>query len=327
MICRSRSSRIGEASVRASVRAAHVRALAEVPDSWPPILVDRQSHEIIDGVHRYHAAASIGKPTISCALFDGSAHEALLEAIHRNVQHGLPLSLKERQTAARRVLTRYEGWSDRKIARLCGLSPSTVGGLRDRSSVKNEQSNGRQGIDGRVRPTDAGGLRQRIEQAVQSSPGASLREIASLVGASPSTVKSVRDRVRNGNGLSVVEGEKSLEKAITAQFVHPQNGNGHRVTVPMNGLPRSDGNLLLGSPPSRRHESNWGSDTAISATADGAVFSVWFSRTLIEEDWYEHVDSVPLSRSYEIADEARRRARCWNTFADLVERRTRGGRG
>ena len=213
--------RKGEFSVRSNVRDAHVRTLAEVPESWPPILVDRQSHEIIDGVHRFYAATFIGKPTISCTLFDGDAHEALLEAIHRNVEHGLPLSLKERQMAARRVLSRCEEWSDRKIARLCGLSPSTVGGLRDRSSVENEQSNGRQGIDGRVRPTDAGGLRQRIEQAVQSSPGSSLREIASLVGASPSTVKGVRDRIRNGNGLSVVDGEEGLE-GITAQLAHPQ---------------------------------------------------------------------------------------------------------
>lgn len=114
--------RKGEFSVRSNVRDTHVRTLAEVPESWPPILVDRQSHEIIDGVHRFYAATFIGKPTISCTLFDGDAHEALLEAIHRNVEHGLPLSLKERQMAARRVLSRCEEWSDRKIAALWAVA-------------------------------------------------------------------------------------------------------------------------------------------------------------------------------------------------------------
>jgi hypothetical protein len=37
----------------------------------------------------------------------------------------------------------------------------------------------------------------------------------------------------------------------------------------------------------------------------------------------EHLPGVPISRAYQVVDEARRRAKFWLAFGDLLESRTR----
>jgi hypothetical protein len=65
-------------------------------------------------------------------------------------------------------------------------------------------------------------------------------------------------------------------------------------------------------------------DPALTATERGQEFSVWFERTgVTAEDWTDHIDSIPVSRVYELADEARRRAAQWQEFAAVLEGRVR----
>ena len=60
---------------------------------------------------------------------------------------------------------------------------------------------------------------------------------------------------------------------------------------------------------------------ACSSTDDGARFATWFDRYDVDEAaLFEHPAVVPVSRAYEVIDEARRRARFWSQFADSVER-------
>jgi hypothetical protein len=51
-------------------------------------------------------------------------------------------------------------------------------------------------------------------------------------------------------------------------------------------------------------------------------FAERFERTSIADEWICHMQSVPLSRVYEIADEARRRAKAWTDFAASLNHRT-----
>ena len=117
------------------VDQAHVRALMEVADRWPPILVQRSTLRIIDGVHRLYAARSLGWHRLRCAFFDGDASEAIIEGVRRNVEHGRPLTLRERKLAADRVLTMRPFWSDRLIGETVGLSATTIGALRQKQCV------------------------------------------------------------------------------------------------------------------------------------------------------------------------------------------------
>ena len=66
------------------------------------------------------------------------------------------------------------------------------------------------------------------------------------------------------------------------------------------------------------------SDLACRSAPDGDMFCAWFDRgRLMEDEVNRFVLTVPLSRVYEIADEARQRSQLWVAFADRLERRVR----
>jgi hypothetical protein len=65
----------------------------------------------------------------------------------------------------------------------------------------------------------------------------------------------------------------------------------------------------------------WQDDRAL-ASLDCAGFMAWFKQTSVDDaDCWRHVGDVPLSRVYIVADEARRRANSWSTFAAALEDR------
>jgi len=301
---------IGESPRGAEVNRSHVQVLAQLEDRWPPILVTRAANEIVDGVHRYHAALMLGRARIRCLFFDGDPEDAFIEAVRRNVDHGLPLSLRERQQAAIRVLNYRTIWSDRRIAVLCGLAPSTVRRLRECSTVQITQLNRRQGRDGRIRPVDSGELRRQTELVLRSQPNASLREIARLVGTSPTTVRTVRAKlvaVHGGSG----DGPIAL---ISPSTQMPRQA---KTEVPALSVQGQDAGRNQSS------ASTWSRDVAMRSTLGASAFCEWFARTELGIEWQDHVAAVPLSRVYDVADEARMRAVNWRNFADALENRAR----
>ncbi|MFD3510264.1 ParB N-terminal domain-containing protein [Nocardia sp. NPDC058666] len=134
-----------------AVNIEHAQMLAQVDSGLPPILVHRGTMQVIDGLHRLHAARSKGARTITARFFEGSVEEAFVLAVESNSDHGLPLSLKDRKAAALRLVAMYPVWSDRRIATVTGLDHKTVGVIRRRTSGEIPQSTGRLGRDGRVR--------------------------------------------------------------------------------------------------------------------------------------------------------------------------------
>jgi len=148
----------------------HTKVLAETAASLPPILVHRNSMQVIDGNHRLQAAKSRNAETICVRFFDGSEEEAFVLAVEANNSHGLPLSLADRKSASRRIIAQYPQWSDRKIAEITGLAHKTVGAARRRSSGEIPQTTTRLGRDGRTRRLrDNGPERGRLEVAENSS--------------------------------------------------------------------------------------------------------------------------------------------------------------
>jgi ParB-like chromosome segregation protein Spo0J len=257
---------------------AHVAVLAELDGRWPPILVRVHDRAVVDGHHRVAAARMIGQTTVAARWFQGNDDDAFVEAVRINVQHGLPLTVEERKSAASFLLVDHPDWSDRRIAEVCALSPRTVGRLRAAASDEVRPA-GRVGRDGRLRSVNPQSARRQIIEAVSASPTASLRAIAREVGTSPETVRRIRQRVQR----------ESLTESGTAEIVAID-------------------------------------DTAVASTSDGQRFAAWLNHTGVGDDWQRHVDTIPLSRVYEVADEARRRARAWTEFAEAVEGRARSRR-
>jgi hypothetical protein len=270
----------------------HVERLVVAAGEWPPIVVSRADRVVIDGSHRVAAARRLGFATIEAVLFDGSPEDAFVEFVRRNVTHGLLLTLAERKRAARRVLRSHPAWSDRRVAEVCGLSPKTVGRLRVERGCPSEggpQLDGpvRIGRDDRARPVSRASVRPRVVAALHAEPNASLRAIAAVAGVSPETVRLVRMNLR---------GEPSTD------------------------LPNID--RAPRSTTSAEEPAAWRTDAALRTAECGEDFLAWFERTALGEDDVARVQMVPLSRVYEIADEARRRSDAWLQVARVLEARS-----
>jgi ParB-like chromosome segregation protein Spo0J len=266
--------------------SGHVAALAEMDGRWPPIVVRGGDNVIVDGRHRVAAAGMLGRTTVAAVWFHGTDEDLYAEAVRRNVEHGLPLTIDERKGAAGRLLANHARWSDRRIAGICGLSARTVARLRTAGSdgAGDGSSEIRVGRDGRLRSMRPESTRERILEAVKASPEASLRAIARAVGTSPETVRRVRQRAHNRSGQSIDAAAERV--AAKADLV------------------------AVGDP-------------ALASRSDGHRFASWFKQTSAVVDWTRHVEAMPLSRIYEVADEARRRADAWTHFAEAVETRVR----
>jgi hypothetical protein len=164
----------------------HVLALAEVLDRVPPVVVDKRTMKVIDGVHRVEASRRTGRTEIRAVFFDGSETDALVVAVQANVRHGKPLSRGERQAAAGALLRRCPERSDRWLAEVCGLSHSTVARIRQAAAALGPGV--RTGRDGRRRPVDPAAGRAAIAKALAEEPASSFRQAAAAAGVAPSTV-------------------------------------------------------------------------------------------------------------------------------------------
>lgn len=181
--------------------ARHVRLLAEILPKLPPIVVHAPTMQVIDGVHRVMAARSRGERTLRAELFHGSRGDAAIEAVRRNTAHGKPLSVREREAAAMRLLEAHPEWSDRRIAEVCGLSAGTIARLRGSTADDSARATSRVGRDGKARPVDPTQLRHTIADALRADPDASIRAIARRTGAAQGTVRDVRKRLSQGDRI------------------------------------------------------------------------------------------------------------------------------
>ena len=186
----------------------HVKALAALQTPLPPIIVQRTTMRVIDGMHRIRAAELRGETTIGVKFFDGSEADAFVLAVKTNIAHGLPLTTTDRKRAAVRIIASHPHWSDRMIAAATGLAPGTVAALRRRRSTDPDGSDRpdgpvatRIGQDGRVRPLDIADGRRLAGRLIAENPSLSLRQIAQAAGISPETARDVRKRLSRGDDV------------------------------------------------------------------------------------------------------------------------------
>ncbi|KAA9374897.1 hypothetical protein F5972_29840 [Microbispora cellulosiformans] len=211
--------------------AEHARSLAELDSEaeLPPIVVQRGTNRVIDGIHRVRAARLRGEWAIRARYFDGDDAGAFVLAVESNVRHGLPLSLADRKSAARRILREHPGWSNRAVASVVGLSPKTVGALREQHGAQVTEV--RIGRDGRVRPVSAASGRERAREILLRDPTSSLRTVSAAAGVSPGTVRSVRMQL-TGQATAVVPEQRAGEQRATAQRVTAQRAAEQRAASP-----------------------------------------------------------------------------------------------
>lgn len=154
---------------------------------------------IIDGMHRVGAARLRREIDIDVRFFDGGLDEAFVLGVAVNIEHGLPLTLKDRKAAARRILDENPSWSDRLVGASAGLSHRTVAAIRRCSTGQNSHlNNERVGRDGKVRPLTAEQGRSTAAELIRAGEVTSLREIANQARISTATARDVRIRLQRG---------------------------------------------------------------------------------------------------------------------------------
>lgn len=175
--------------VRAS-DPAHIDVLADVLDDCPPILVQAETLRVVDGHMRVSAAELQGRTTLPVRWVHGSEARLVEVAAAANSTHGLPLTALQRKAAARRLLELAPAWSNRRVARACGLSEASVRRLRcpPASPVHLDT---RVGLDGKTYPVTAA-AQQAARELLTRDPQASDRAIARAAGLSPTTVGRLR---------------------------------------------------------------------------------------------------------------------------------------
>jgi ParB-like chromosome segregation protein Spo0J len=279
--------------------------LAEAGQKWPPILVDRRTMRVIDGMHRLRAAQLRGDEGIEVKFFDGTAAAAFVCSVEANTAHGLPLSLADRRAAATRIVGSHPQWSDRVVGKIAGLSDKVVAAIR-RSTSEDPQLNGRTGLDGRVRPLNCAEGRRIASQIISSRPDAPLRQVAQEAGISPATVRDVRERLRRGE--DPVPDAQRLERR---KVVHDQAGTGRRQHA--SGL--VDQAAILRS---------LQRDPSLRFTDSGKSLLRWLTAHAVRiEDCDELIGSIPPHGASLVIALARSWAETWHQFAEQLEQYSR----
>jgi hypothetical protein len=286
---------------------AHIAWLIETEAELPPILVERRTMRVIDGMHRLLAASLKGRSTINVEFYDGGPADVFLRAVEANVTHGLPLSQADRRAAAARIVVSHPHLSDRAIGELSGLAARTVAGVRRRTTGGSPQVSARVGRDGRTRPLDGVAGRRRAAEVLAEHPQASLRQVAKAAGVSPATVADVRRRLQQGlepvpdgrraaRGISGVAGRESSRPEARSKGPMPS-------VLPLEKLLRD---------PSLRHKEQ--GRRLLFLLQNNAVAS---------EEWPGLIDAVPQHCSLLVSQLARQYAQMWLSFQHELDERAR----
>ncbi|MEU6221984.1 transcriptional regulator [Streptomyces sp. NPDC047022] len=276
----------------------HIARLAGLDVTLPPILVDRRTLRVIDGMHRLLAAVAKGQRTVEVQFFDGSAEDAFLKAVEANVAHGLPLSLADRRAAAVRIVASHPHLSDRAIARSTGLGAKAVATVRRQSTEASAQVGARVGRDGKLRPLNSAEGRRRAAELLAERPESSLREIARLAGISPATVSDVRRRLTKGESPLPATNDSSA-----GDVPPPRERTNVRQMRPMPSDPTAVLAKLVRDPSLRQKE-------------DGRQLLRLLQQNAIgTEEWSELTAVVPAHCGSLVVDLARQCAETWLEFA------------
>jgi N6-adenosine-specific RNA methylase IME4/transposase-like protein len=146
--------------------------------TFPPITVfyDGRYYWLADGSHRLEAAKRAGKTEIEAEVLHGTRRDAVLFALKANASHGLPFSNADKRRAVTLLLQdgEWQRWSNREIARQCGVDEKTVRTRRRQLCAELPQTRKatRNGTTYDMKTHNSGKHKQEVGQAEQPLTGA-----------------------------------------------------------------------------------------------------------------------------------------------------------
>src|SRR5574337_168137 len=122
------------ANLNESVVAEYAEAMTEGA-KLPAVTVffDGSEYWLADGFHRYHGHKRIGALKIDAEVHNGTRRDAVLHSVGANAAHGLRRTNEDKRRAVETLLTAAEWsqWSDREIAKQCGVTHPFVAAVRN----------------------------------------------------------------------------------------------------------------------------------------------------------------------------------------------------
>jgi ParB-like chromosome segregation protein Spo0J len=112
-------------------------------DEFPMIeaVFDGATYWLTDGFHRYHAFKLLGLKTIELKYKPGTQQDAVIEALKANAKHGKNLTVADKENKVRMALSIDDKKSDAEIAKMCEVSRSMVGAVRNPEVKKRQEEN------------------------------------------------------------------------------------------------------------------------------------------------------------------------------------------
>lgn len=127
----------GGTQSRVELNSATVDEYAEAMhegEAFPPVVVffDGADYWLADGFHRYFGADHAGLEAIAADVRNGTQADAQLFSFGVNASHGLRRTNADKRKAVTGALQHPVSckWSDRQIAKHCGVSDKTVSAVR-----------------------------------------------------------------------------------------------------------------------------------------------------------------------------------------------------
>ena len=131
----------GGTQPRAEIKPDTVAEYAEAITNgakFPPVVVfyDGKDYWLADGFHRRAAHVELGLAEIEADVRQGTRRDAVLYSVGANADHGLRRTNEDKRRAVLTLLNdaEWQKWSDREIARKCGVSDFMVRSLRENRS-------------------------------------------------------------------------------------------------------------------------------------------------------------------------------------------------
>ena len=136
---------------------------------FPPVdlFYDGEEYWLADGFHRFHGAHAAEKKHINANIHDGGKRDAVLFAVGANAAHGLRRTNADKRRAVTTLLEdkKWWNWSDRTIAKRCGVSNPFVSSVRNELLTVNSSQPvviATEGEDGKIRKRPASEKRKTI---------------------------------------------------------------------------------------------------------------------------------------------------------------------
>src|SRR5262249_35359815 len=113
---------------------------------------DGKHYWLWDGFHRFHAERRRGSDTMALEVTKGTLDDARRMSLGANKEHrGMRRTNKDKRRAVERALSWYPGYSQHRIAELCGVSQRFVSSMKDRQpTTENRSQSVVTGRDGRT---------------------------------------------------------------------------------------------------------------------------------------------------------------------------------